>query len=68
MIAAMYNLYEPQAGGSVWFSCNGNRIIVSEPWNNDEEDSAAISIDIAGMRLLADRLVALADKLEGGAK
>ena len=63
MSAALHTLYAPQAGGRVLFSRNGNRIIVSEPWDNDEEDCAAIQIDPAGMRVLAARLAALADKL-----
>ena len=64
MSAALHTLYSPQAGGRVLFSRNGNQIIVSEPWDNDEEDCAAFQIDPAGMRVLAARLAALADKLE----
>jgi hypothetical protein len=40
------------------------RICISEPWDNDNEDCAALPIAPYGMKLLAFRLLALAHEVE----
>lgn len=55
-------VYQHPDGGSIMIA-NG-RIVISEPWDNDEEDCAALPIAPQGMKLLAHRLLALATELE----
>lgn len=60
-------VYEHPDGGRIWFTADG-RIVISEPWDNDEESVAALPIAANGMRMLAYRLLALATELEGTSK
>jgi hypothetical protein len=57
-------LYRHPDGGDIFFG-NG-RIVMSEPWDNDEEATAGLPIGVGGLRKLAQSLLALADELEGG--
>ena len=54
-------------GGELWVSSSpkGSMLIgITEAWNDDTEDCAALNIGIEGMRLLAYRLLAKAVELE----
>lgn len=60
-------LFQHPDGGEIWISSspNGGMLIgITEAWNEDTEDCAALNIGIEGMRLLAYRLLALAVELE----
>lgn len=61
---ATTTLYKHPDGGSIWITADG-RIVISEPWDNDEESVAALPIAPYGLKLLAYRLLALATELEG---
>ena len=54
-------------GGELWVSSSpkgGMLIGITEAWNDDTEDCAALNIGIDGMRLLAYKLLAKAVELE----
>ena len=55
-------LYDHPDGGSIFYG--NSRIVMSEPWDNDEEASAGLPINVRGLRHLAHRLLVLADELE----
>lgn len=60
-------LFQHPDGGELWVSSspNGGMLIgITEAWNEDTEDCAALNIGIEGMRLLAYRLLAKAVELE----
>jgi hypothetical protein len=60
-------LFQHPAGGELWVSSSpkgGMLIGITEAWNDDTEDCAALNIGIEGMRLLAYRLLAKAVELE----
>ena len=64
-------LFQHPDGGELWVSSSpsgGMLVGITEPWNDDTEDCAALNIGIDGMRLLAYRLLALSAELEGGAR
>ena len=61
-------LLKPTKGGEVWFSFNGNRLIVSEPWDNDEESVAAVAMTNRELRQLAQQLLALVEHLDAMAE
>lgn len=56
-------LYQHPDGGSIWMTSDG-RIVLSEPWDNDEEDCAALPIGPLGLKLLGLRLLTLAAEME----
>ena len=60
-------LFQHPDGGELWVSSSpkgGMLIGITEAWNDDTEDCAALNIGIDGMRLLAYRLLAKAVELE----
>lgn len=60
-------LFQHPDGGELWVSSSpkgGMLIGITEAWNEDTEDCAALNIGIEGMRLLAYRLLAKAVELE----
>jgi hypothetical protein len=59
-------LFEHTNGAHLWVSSspNGMLIGITEQWNEDTEDCAAMDIGIEGLKLLAFRLLALATELE----
>lgn len=57
-------VYSHPDGGIIWFTADG-RIVISEPWDNDEESVAALPIAPSGLKLLAYRHLALATELDG---
>lgn len=62
-------LFQHPDGGELWISSspNGGMLIgITEAWNEDTEDCAALNIGIEGMRLLAYRLLAKAVEMETG--
>lgn len=64
-------LFQHPDGGELWVSSSpkgGMLIGITEAWNEDTEDCAALNIAPQGMRLLAYRLLAMAVELEGAAQ
>ena len=62
-------LFQHPDGGELWVSSSpkgGMLIGITEAWNDDTEDCAALNIGIEGLKLLAFRLLALATELEAG--
>ena len=60
-------LFQHPDGGELWVSSSpkgGMLVGITEAWNDDTEDCAALNIGIDGMRLLAYRLLAKATELE----
>lgn len=55
-------VYAHPNGGSIKYA--NDKLILSEPQDNDEDDCAAVPIGAGGLRHLADALLALADKVE----
>ena len=59
----LQTLYRHPDGAELLYSSNG-RLIITEAWDNDSEDSAAIDIGPVGLKALAHRLLALAQEVE----
>lgn len=57
-------LYQHPDGGHLLYSPRFGRLILSAPWDNDEETVAAVNIGLEGLRQLAADLYALAELVE----